>query len=886
MSEELKKPSELGAGHSIVPLSIERELKSSFLDYAMSVIVSRALPDVRDGLKPVHRRILYAMHTLGLVNEKAYRKSATVVGEVIGNYHPHGDAPIYQAMVGLAQDFSKRYPLLDGQGNWGSIDGDNAAAHRYTEVRMARISRELLADIDKQTVQFQSNYDESKLEPTLLPSKLPTLLVNGSNGIAVGMATSIPPHNLGEVVDGCLAILKNPLISDEELFSIIPAPDFPTGGIICGRAGVIKAYKTGHGNVVVRAVVDIEESGSKSVLIIKEIPFQVNKADLIEKIADLVKEKVVDGITNIRDESNRDGIRVVIDIRRGDIPQVVLNQLYKHTSLQVSHSIMLLALLDNSPHIFTLREMIEQFLIHRQEVIRRRSEFDLEKNRQREHLLIGLIKALESIDEIVALIRASKTGQDASDALRQSFGFSEVQAKAILDMRLQRLTSLELDKINGEVADIRKVISYLELLLRDSAVLTQEVITELEALKAAYADKRRSKIEGSINALGEIDLIPNDEVVVTLTSKGYVKRVGLDVYSVQHRGGKGKRAIAALDDVDDVLKDVFVARNHDDLLFFTNLGRVYSLSVYEIPEASRTARGRAVVNLIPLTPGESVVKLLCAAELQSGYVVMVTRKGVIKKTESVAFSKVRKTGIHAINLNEGDELAFCSQSTGVDDVVLATSSGQGIRFKEEEVRPMGRHSAGVRGVRIRGNAIVVGLEVIPPQDQRDLLFVTSAGFGKRVRVEDFRVAHRGGLGVRTIPVGKRNGDVIGVALVSNESSILLIEQSGKIIRLSPQEVRTMRRGAQGVRLIRLDAGQKVFAVASFDEGVADEEAASADLETLTQTGEGADASLILNELAADNLHVIDEDVLDDGDEEELFDDEELVEDDLDEEEDE
>jgi len=877
VSDDLKKPP-LGNGlQSILPLSIERELKNSFLDYAMSVIVSRALPDVRDGLKPVHRRILYAMYTLGLFNERPYRKSATVVGEVIGSYHPHGNEPIYQAMVGLAQDFSKRYPLLDGQGNWGSIDGDNAAAYRYTEVRMAKIARELLYDIDKQTVQFQSNFDESKLEPTLLPSRLPNLLINGSNGIAVGMATSIPPHNLGEVVDACLALLKNSHLTDDELFALVPAPDFPTGGIICGRSGIVKAYRTGHGNVVTRAVVDIEENANKNLLIIKEIPYQVNKSDLIEKIANLVKEKVIEGITNIRDESNRDGIRVVIDIRRGDIPQVVLNQLYKHTSLQVSHSIMLLALIDNRPHIFTLREMIEEFLVHRQEVVRRRSEFDLEKNRAREHLLMGLVKALENIDAVVIVIRASKSGQEASDALCSKFGFSEIQAKAILDMRLQRLTALEFDKINVEIAEVRKVIEYLVSLLSNHEVLIKEVIGELEVIRSSYSDKRRSRIDMPIDQFEDIDLIPNDEVVVTLTTKGYIKRVQLDVYTVQHRGGKGKRAIADLGDVDDLLKDVFVAKNHDDLLFFTNLGRVYSLSVYEVPEASRTARGRAIVNLIPLTPGETVVKLLCAAELQSGYVVMVTKKGVIKKTEAVAFSKVRKTGIHAINLNEGDELSFCSQSTGSDDIVIATSSGQGIRFKEEEVRPMGRHSAGVRGVRIRGNAVVVGLEVIGKEDVKDLLFVTSAGYGKRVRVEDFRVAHRGGLGVRTIPVSKRNGEVIGVALVSDDSSILLIEDSGKIIRLSPQEVRTMRRGAQGVRLIRLDAGQRVFAVASFDEGSAEESEVGVALVPGAGPVEGLSAIA--------ESHILQDDVLEEGDEELLDDDAELEDeiDDLDEE---
>jgi DNA gyrase subunit A len=819
VSEETK--SSLVA-QTVAPLSIEKELKSSFLDYAMSVIVSRALPDVRDGLKPVHRRILYAMHTLGYYQERPYRKSATVVGEVIGHYHPHGDSAIYQSMVGLAQEFSKRYPLLDGQGNWGSIDGDNAAAMRYTEVRMAKLTRDVLADIEKETVAFQPNFDESRKEPVLLPSKIPNLLINGSNGIAVGMATSIPPHNLGEVVDACLALLKDPLTTDETLFSLIPAPDFPTGGVICGRSGILKAYRTGHGNVVVRGVVDIEETSNKAALIITEIPYQVNKSDLITKIADLVKNKVVEGITNIRDESNRDGIRVVIDLRRGEVPQVILNQLYKHTQLQTSQSIMLLALLNNAPVVFTLREMLQEFLIHRQEVVRKRTLYDLVRNRQRAHILAGLMRALDDIDAVIKTIKAAPGAQEAVVALRDGFDFSEAQAKAILDMRLQRLTGLEREKLMAEIDELKKIIAHLELILNDPEVLKGEIITELEEIRSSYSDPRRSSIEGAIDSFEDIDLIPNDEVVVTLTSKGYIKRVPLETYAVQHRGGKGKRGLADLSDSEDIIKDIFVARNHDELLFFTNLGRVYTLRVFEVPEGSRVAKGRAIVNLLPLNENETVVKLLSASELQKGYLVMVTKKGTIKKTEAKAFAKVRKTGIHAINLNEGDELSFCSMSSGNDDIVIATSAGQGIRFKEGEVRPMGRHSAGVRGIRMKGEAFVVGIEILEADDERDLLFATSGGYGKRVKIEDFRVAHRGGLGVRTIPTNKRNGDVVGVSLVSQESSILLIDQSGKIIRLAPHEVRTMRRGAQGVRLIRLDKGQRVVAIAEFDETASDE----------------------------------------------------------------
>ena len=795
-------------------LSIEKELRTSFLDYAMSVIVSRALPDVRDGLKPVHRRILYAMHKLGYYHDKQYRKSATVVGDVIGHYHPHGDSAIYQSMVGMVQVFSKRYPLLDGQGNWGSIDGDNAAAMRYTEVRMARIAREVLADIEKDTVAFVPNFDESTVEPTLLPSRMPNLLINGSTGIAVGMATSIPPHNITEIVSACIELLANPTMSEDRLFEIVPAPDFPTGGIICGRGGVVKAYRTGYGRVIVRGVVDIEESRKQPALVITQLPYQVNKADLIIKVADLVKDKVIEGISDIRDESDKDGIRLVIELKRGEIPQVVLNQLYKHTALQSSISIILLALLHNKPVLFTLREMLEQFLLHRREIITRRTEFDLAKSRAREHILQGLIIALSNIDPVIALIKASQTAEEAILGLTRQFSLSPEQSKAILEMRLQRLTGLEQGKINAELDELNKIIAKLMLILNDENELKREITKELEAIRTVYGDKRKSVIEGPIDELSEADLIPDEEMLVTLTRKGYLKRVSLDTYAIQHRGGKGKKGMADLDDSDDLMEDAFVAKNHDELLFFTNTGRIFSLTVFQVPEGSRTAKGRAIVNLLQLNEGERVVKLLCMRDMDGKFIVMITKRGVIKKTDATEFAKIRSTGIRAVGLNDDDELAFCGVSSGNDTIVIATHNGQGIHFKETEVRCMGRQAVGVRGITLRANDFVVGLEVL--EGPTDLLFATSQGYGKRVGVDEFRVAHRGGLGVRTIPTGGRNGSVIGLAQVSDNSEILLIDTNGKVIRLSPQEVRSMGRQAKGVRLVRLDKGQDLSALLAFE----------------------------------------------------------------------
>ncbi len=824
----------------IKPMLIEKELKDSFLDYAMSVVVSRALPDIRDGLKPVHRRILYTMHQLGFFYNKPYHKSVRVVGDVLGKFHPHGDQAVYQSMVGLIQTFSKRYPLLDGQGNWGSVDGDNAAAMRYTEVRMAKIAQELLADIEKETVAFMPNFDESTVEPVVLPSKLPNLLVNGVAGIAVGMATSIPPHNLNEVVDALLAMLAHEHISEEALFDLIPGPDFPTGGIICGRAGIVKAYKTGRGNLILRGVVEFEEKQSKGAsIIIKELPYQVNKADLTIKIADLVKNKIIDGISNIKDESDKKGMRLVIELKRGEIPSVVLNQLYKHTNLQTSVSILMLGLLDNQPLIFSLRQLLSEFLYHRQQIIYRRTQFDLNKAQEREHILAGFIIALNNIDEVIALIKKSSSAQEAIISLNKRYLLSEAQGKAILEMRLQRLTGLEQEKIHQEMEEIKQKIAYFKSIIENELVLKKEIVKELEGIKQLYGDGRRTKIEGAIDILTEADLIPDEEAVVTLTMKGYVKRVPLTTFGVQRRGGKGKMGLTALEG--DIVQDVFVAKAHDMLLFFTNLGRVYSLNTFEVPEASRVARGRAIVNLLPLQEGEYVVKLLPSRAMEGKFMVMVTRDGVIKRTDATEFSKIRATGIRAITLREGDELVFCALSNGQNTILLSTARGQGIRFKEDEVRCMGRQASGVMGIRVKKNDRVVGMEVI--SDHGEILFATEGGYGKKVRVEDFRIAHRGGMGVRTIPTDKRNGIVIGLAIVHEDSNILLIDQAGKIIRLSAKDIRAMGRQAKGVRLIRLDSDQKLHNVVAFeggddssaDEGDEDESSAGIETRTLPET---------------------------------------------------
>jgi DNA gyrase subunit A len=806
---------EKGALSRTQPVLIEEELKSSFLDYAMSVVVSRAIPDIRDGLKPVHRRVLYTMNQLGFHFNKPYHKSVRVVGEVLGKYHPHGDQAVYNTMVGMVQKFSKRYPLLDGQGNWGSVDGDNAAAMRYTEVRMEKISRELLYDIDKETVPFEPNFDESTVEPTVLPSRLPHYLINGTSGIAVGMATSVPPHNLTEVINACFALLEDDDLPDDKLFALVPAPDFPSGGIICGRAGSVKAYRTGRGSVIVRGVVDIEQTKKGTSLVISELPYQVNKAELTIKIADLVKNKVIEGISHIKDESGKQGMRLVVDIKKSESPELVLNQLYKHTQLQTTFSMLMLALLDNQPMIFTLRHALKEFINHRKVVIRKRTQYELSKAEAREHILKGYVIALDNIDKVISLIKASNSSEQAVKVLTERFGLSFEQGKSILEMKLNRLTGLEREKIEQEIDEKRKLIVHLKHILQDDSLLKQEVAQELEYIQKEYGDERRSRIEAPVDVLSEADLIADDEVVVTLTNKGYIKRVLLDTYDVQRRGGKGKMGMSGLQDAQDLLVDIFVARNHDELLFFTNYGRVYSLSVFQVPEGSRTSKGRAVVNVLQLSPGERVVRLLCARDLAGKYLVMVTHKGVIKRVEASAFAKIRVTGIKAMTLQEDDRLAFCSLSSGSNSIILATAKGLGIRFAETEVRAMGRQAGGVRGIKLTKNDFVAGMQVLP--EDKDILFATSRGYGKRVRVGDFRVAHRGGKGVKTIPADKRNGVIIGLVVVDDATDVLLIDDNGKIMRLSSQEVRTMGRQARGVRLIRLGDDRVLAGITAIDK---------------------------------------------------------------------
>lgn len=797
---------------SVVPVRIEDELKSSFLDYAVSVVISRAIPDVRDGLKPVHRRVLYTMYQLGFWHNKPYHKSVRVVGEVLGKYHPHGDQAVYQTMVGMVQDFSKRYPLLDGQGNWGSIDGDSAAAMRYTEVRMHKITQSILADLDKETVSFVPNFDESTVEPTVLPSMLPNLLINGTAGIAVGMATSIPPHNLGEIVDACIALLENPELTDYDILKYVPGPDFPTAGVIHGRAGIARAYLEGRGSLVVRGVIELEETAKGHALIVTELPYQVIKADFIIKIASLVREKIIEGISNIRDESNKKGMRVFIELKRDAHAETIINLLYKHTSLQNNISIMMLALLDNRPQLFTLKKALQAFLEHRRVIVLKRSEFDCAKAEQQEHILAGIQKVTENAEAAIKLIRNAENSEEAARALENIFLLSSVQSKAVLELRLQRLTSLERDKIIRERSELIEKIEGLRYMLSHPEARDAEIIRELSYLKAEYGDVRKTKIiEAESGVFDPSSFIVDEEVVITLTYKGYVKRIALTTYDSQHRGGKGKMGTASLEETGDVIQDVFIAKNHDELLFFTNFGRVYSTAVYELPEVSRTAKGRAIVNILPLAPQEVVVKLLCARNLEGLLMVMVTKKGTIKRIDAMAFAKIRQTGIRAITLNEGDELAFCALSSGHDSIIIASSNGQGIRFNEREVRVMGRQAAGVRGIRLHNEDYVVGLQVV--SDDRDVLFATEHGYGKRVRVSNFRVAHRGGSGVRTIPTNERNGKMIGLGVVDDEADMLLIDQQGKIIRLPSSEVRTMGRQAAGVRLIKLDEGQNLVRVA-------------------------------------------------------------------------
>lgn len=795
----------------IVPVVLEEEMKKSFLDYAMSVIVDRALPDVRDGLKPVHRRILYGMYESGATPDKPYRKSARIVGDVMGRYHPHGDAAIYDTMVRMAQNFSYRMMLVDGHGNFGSIDGDAPAAMRYTEVRMAKIAMEMLADIDKKTVDFRPNFDESLEEPVVLPSRFPNLLVNGSSGIAVGMATNIPPHNLGEVIDGAVLLIDRPEADDQELLRLVKGPDFPTGGIILGREGIRNAYLTGRGSIKVRSKIEIEEmSGGKHRILVNELPYQVNKARLVEQIADLVRNKLIDGITDLRDESDRNGMRVVIELRRDVNPHIILNQLYKHTPMQQSFGVIMLVLVDNQPRILTLRQVLQHYLEHQREVVTRRTQFELEKAEARAHILEGLRIALDHIDEVIRLIRASKTVETAREGLIREFGLSDKQAQAILDMRLQRLTGLERDKIEQEYAEILERIAYYRELLADVHKIMLLIKDELLAIKAKYNDPRRTELAASDDEFVAEDLIADEDIVVTITHMGYIKRMPVTTYKNQRRGGRGIAGLSTKEE--DFVEHLFISTTHENILFFTNRGRVYRIKGYEIPEAGRQARGTALVNLIQVESEERVNAVIPIAEFKSECnLFMGTRQGVVKKTPLDEFAAIRKGGLIAINLDSEDELIDVRLTDGHQEVIIVTKLGQAIRFPETDVRMIGRSARGVRGITLVDDDRVVGMEIVRPE--ADLFVIAEQGIGKRTDLEEYRVQTRGGKGIKTMKLTEKHGVIVGAKVVSERDELMVITAEGIVLRTSVQHISRTGRDTQGVRIIRLDQNDRVVTLA-------------------------------------------------------------------------
>ena len=807
---------EAGIRQQIIPVDIEKEMGQSYVDYAMSVIVGRALPDVRDGLKPVHRRVLYAMHDMGNTWNNAYRKSARVVGDVIGKYHPHGDAAAYDAIVRLAQDFSMRYCLVDGQGNFGSVDGDPPAAMRYTEIRMARIAQELLADIEKETVDFLPNYDDSLEEPSVLPSRLPNLLINGASGIAVGMATNIPPHNLGEVIDGLTALVERPELTIDELMEYIPGPDFPTGGFIHGREGISQGYKTGRGSVQIRARVSTEtvKRTGKEQIIVSEIPYMVNKTRLLEQIAQLVNDKKVEGIADLRDESDRDGMRIVVELKRDAIAEITVNALYKHTSLQESFGVNMLAIIEGRPKLLNLKEILQAFLGHRRETILRRTAYDLRKAEERLHILEGLKIALDNLDAVIALIRESRDPRSAREGLMGGFGLSEAQAQAILEMRLQRLTGLERDKIVEEHRATLAAIAELRAVLADPKKVDALVVQELREVKEAYGDERRSAIVDKAEEISIEDLIVDEDMVVTVSHEGYIKRNPVTLYRAQHRGGKGKVGTTTREE--DFVEYVFVASTHSHILFFTTVGKVYRIKVHELPQASRSARGRPVVNLLQLQDKEKVSAFLPVREFQDGrYVVFATQNGLVKKTALMAYSNPRSSGIRAIALEENDSLIGVRLTDGDQEILLSTVDGQAIRFKEEQVRSTGRGTMGVIGIRLEQDDQVVSMEVLRPG--ASLLTVSDNGMGKRTATDEYRLQGRGGRGLITMKTTDRTGRVVGVQQVVDEDQLMLITDGGKIIRLRVADIRIIGRNTQGVRLIDLDNGERVVSLARLVE---------------------------------------------------------------------
>ncbi len=808
-------------------IAIEDEMRSSYLDYAMSVIVGRALPDVRDGLKPVHRRILHGMNEMGLASNRPYRKSAKIVGEIMGNYHPHGDSAIYDTLVRMAQNFNMRYMLVDGQGNYGSMDGDAAAAMRYTEARLTKLAEELLADIEKETVDFGPNYDESRVEPLVLPSRVPNLLVNGAGGIAVGYATNIPTHNLGEVIEGLLLLLENPEVTIAQMMKKIPGPDFPTAGFIYGTSGIKDAYETGRGLLTVRAKVAIEtdERTDRERLIITEIPYQVNKSKLIEKIADLAQEDRVTGISDIRDESDREGVRVVIELKRNEIPLVVLNNLYKHSQLQTTFGVNMLALVNNRPEVLNLKRILEAFVEHRREVVVRRTAYDLRKAEERAHILEGLKIALDNLDAVIALIRRSQSPDVARTGLMQQFRLSEIQANAILEMRLQRLTQLERDKLVEEYREVLKTIEYLRSVLGSEALVRKIIQDELIEIKDKYQDERRTKIVKEEAELTLEDLIAEEEVVVTISHAGYIKRNAVTLYRAQRRGGKGKIAMGIKEE--DFVETLFTASTHDSLLFFTDAGKVYWLKVHEIPEASRAAKGKALVNLLALSKDEKVTATLPVKEFRADrFVIMGTKLGVIKKTELSAYSNPRQGGIIALSLDQGDKLIGVDLTDGQREILLGTKQGITIRFKEDDVRAMGRTAHGVRGITLEPGDEVIGMETITPDSTTAILTVTEGGYGKRTPVNEYRVQGRGGKGIISVKTTERNGPAVGFLQVRGEDEIMVMAAQGKVLRCKVDDIREIGRNTQGVRLLDMDGDEdRVVAVVRLverEEGVPEE----------------------------------------------------------------
>lgn len=804
----------------VVPVKLEEEMKNSYIDYAMSVIVTRALPDVRDGLKPVHRRILYAMQEAGMTPGKPYKKSARIVGEVLGKYHPHGDSSVYDATVRMAQDFSSRYMMVDGHGNFGSVDGDSAAAMRYTEVRMSRIAETMLDDIDKDTVNFVPNYDESLKEPSVLPAKIPNLLVNGSSGIAVGMATNIPPHNLGEVIDALIMMIDNPEVSIADLMMAIKGPDFPTGGLILGREGIKRAYLTGRGIVKMRAQARIEKmANGKPRILVTEIPYQVNKARLIEKIAELVRDKSIDGITDLRDESDRKGMRIVIELRRDSNPDVILNQLYKHTQLQEAFGIIMLALVDGHPRVLNLHQVLTYYLAHQKEVITRRTRFELAKAKARAHILEGLKIALDHLDAVIAAIRRSQTVDIARAALMDNFALSEKQSQAILDMRLQRLTGLERQKIEDEYKDILETIAWLEGVLADEHKVFQLVKEELLDVKKRFADARRTVITSDVSNLEMEDLIAEEDIVLTITHGGYIKRLPVDTYRSQKRGGRGVTGMGTKEE--DFVEHLFIATTHHNILFFTNRGKVYRLKGYELPEAGRTAKGAAIVNLLPMEAKEKITAVIPIKEFSANrYLFMATQKGVIKKTELSEFDTARKTGLIALSLDEDDDLIDVRLTNGEQHIIMGTRDGMAIHFSEKDVRFMGRTAHGVKGINLRKGDLVVGMDTA--KKDGEVLTVTAEGYGKRTEVSQYPLQSRGGRGTINNKVNEKTGKVIGLKVVRPGQELMLISSDGIIIRIDMEEVSMIGRNTQGVKLMKIGENDKVVALAAVEKKADDE----------------------------------------------------------------